>query len=90
MTLTKIQPIYWSVILLYSLSLSPISPFESFHIVYLIYFNLIDKHTYNDFDNSKSILFFSLKGKLQKHQAFEAEVIANKERIFSIIDMGQG
>lgn len=31
-----------------------------------------------------------LKGKLQKHQAFEAEVVANKDRIFSTITMGQG
>ena len=30
------------------------------------------------------------QGKLQKHQAFEAEVVANKERIFSTISMGQG
>lgn len=30
-----------------------------------------------------------LQGKLQKHQAFEAEVVANKERIFSAIAMGQ-
>jgi spectrin alpha len=30
-----------------------------------------------------------LPGKLQKHQAFEAEVVANKERIFSAIAMGE-
>lgn len=29
------------------------------------------------------------QGKLQKHQAFEAEVVANKERIFSAIAMGE-
>ena len=27
--------------------------------------------------------------KLQKHQTFEAEVVANKERIFSAIAMGE-
>lgn len=27
---------------------------------------------------------------MQKHQAFEAEVVANKDRIFSTIGMGQG
>ena len=31
-----------------------------------------------------------IQGKLQKHQAFEAEVVANKDRIFSTIAMGQG
>ena len=31
----------------------------------------------------------NLPGKLQKHQAFEAEVVANKDRIFSTIAMGQ-
>jgi hypothetical protein len=31
-----------------------------------------------------------LQGKLQKHQAFDAEVVANKDRIFSTITMGQG
>ena len=30
-----------------------------------------------------------VQGKLQKHQAFEAEVVANKERIFSAISMGE-
>ena len=30
-----------------------------------------------------------VQGKLQKHQAFDAEVVANKERIFSAIAMGQ-
>ena len=29
------------------------------------------------------------QGKLQKHQAFDAEVVANKERIFTAIAMGQ-
>ena len=33
--------------------------------------------------------FFIVQGKLQKHQAFEAEVIANKDRIFATISMGQ-
>eukprot|EP00118_Oscarella_pearsei_P025242 m.307813 g.307813 ORF g.307813 m.307813 type:complete len:2422 (+) comp42859_c0_seq1:216-7481(+) len=32
----------------------------------------------------------NLQGKLQKHQAFEAEVSANEERIFGVITMGQG
>ena len=32
----------------------------------------------------------NLPGKLQKHQAFEAEVVANRERIFSTVAMGQG
>lgn len=32
----------------------------------------------------------NLPGKLQKHQAFEAEVVANKDRIFTTIAMGQG
>ena len=32
----------------------------------------------------------SLQGKLQKHQAFDAEVVANKDRIFSTITIGQG
>lgn len=32
----------------------------------------------------------NLPGKLQKHQAFEAEVVANKDRIFATITMGQG
>ena len=36
------------------------------------------------------LLLFSLQGKLQKHQAFEAEVVANKDRIFSTISIGQG
>ncbi len=31
----------------------------------------------------------NLPGKLQKHQAFEAEVVANKDRIFTTIAMGQ-
>jgi len=35
-------------------------------------------------------ILLPLKGKLQKHQAFEAEVVANKDRIFSTITMGQG
>ena len=30
------------------------------------------------------------QGKLQKHEAFEAEVLANKERIFGIISAGEG
>ena len=30
-----------------------------------------------------------MQGKLQKHQAFEAEVVANKERVFSAIAMGE-
>ena len=30
------------------------------------------------------------QGKLQKHHAFEAEVVANKDRIFSTVAMGQG
>ena len=34
-----------------------------------------------------SLLYF--QGKLQKHQAFEAEVAANEERVFSVINMGQ-
>ena len=34
--------------------------------------------------------FSDLQGKLQKHQAFDAEVVANKDRIFSTISMGQG
>jgi len=29
------------------------------------------------------------QGKLQKHQAFEAEVAANEERVFAVINMGQ-
>lgn len=32
----------------------------------------------------------NLPGKLQKHQAFEAEVSANEERIFGVMNMGQG
>ena len=32
----------------------------------------------------------NLQGKLQKHDAFEAEVAANKDRIFSLIDAGKG
>lgn len=32
----------------------------------------------------------NLPGKLQKHQAFEAEVVANRERMFSTMTMGQG
>jgi spectrin alpha len=32
----------------------------------------------------------NLQGKLQKHQAFEAEVSANEERIFGVMNMGQG
>ncbi|XP_065916481.1 spectrin alpha chain, non-erythrocytic 1-like [Dysidea avara] len=31
----------------------------------------------------------NLQGKLQKHQAFEAEVAANEERVFAVINMGQ-
>eukprot|EP00051_Salpingoeca_urceolata_P021153 m.326944 g.326944 ORF g.326944 m.326944 type:complete len:2477 (-) comp19745_c14_seq3:188-7618(-) len=31
----------------------------------------------------------NLQGKLQKHQAFEAEVAANRERIFAVIDSGR-
>ena len=36
------------------------------------------------------LCFLDLQGKLQKHQAFDAEVVANKDRIFSTISMGQG
>jgi len=32
---------------------------------------------------------FYFQGKLQKHQTFEAEVAANEERVFSVINMGQ-
>jgi hypothetical protein len=35
-------------------------------------------------------LYSHIQGKLQKHQAFEAEVVANKDRIFSSISMGRG
>ena len=30
------------------------------------------------------------QGKLQKHEAFEGEVTANEERVFSLMELGQG
>ena len=44
------------------------------------------------FSRSLKLLIFGLyivQGKLQKHQAFEAEVAANEDRIFSAINMGK-
>ena len=38
---------------------------------------------------STFISILCIQGKLQKHQTFEAEVAANEERVFSVINMGQ-
>ena len=32
----------------------------------------------------------NLSAKLKKHEAFEAEVLANKERVFNLIETGKG
>ena len=32
----------------------------------------------------------NLSAKLKKHEAFEAEVLANKDRVFNLIETGRG
>ena len=34
--------------------------------------------------------FFIFKGKVQKHQAFEAEIAANEDRVTGVINVGKG
>ena len=37
-----------------------------------------------------ALLSLCLQGKVLKHEAFEAEVTANKGRVFGVVEMGQG